>query len=234
MKEMETNQNPGEKVLLLNEKDNVAVARAPIAAETEVVINGYKTPARETIAPGHKIALRPIPENATITKYGESIGKATREIAPGEWVHTHNVAPDFSGKDYEYATRAPVTEFFSPEESGTFMGYARENGDVGTRNYIAVIATSNCSSHVAMEIADSLRNVGPDTHGVDGVVAVPHQEGCAHSQGEDTWQLDRTIAGLIFQPNVGAVLMVSLGCEVNQISKYIETAQLGERHFRKG
>src|SRR5215813_13870946 len=234
IKKMEANQNPTEPVLLLNGKDNVAVARLPIAAGTAVVVNGHNVAARENIAPGHKIALKPIPENATITKYGESIGKATKEIAPGEWTHTHNVAPDFGGKDYEYATRAPLTEYFSPEEAGTFMGYGRENGDVGTRNYIAVIATSNCSSHVVMEIAEALRNVGPDTHGVDGVVAVPHQEGCAHSQGEDAWQLERTIAGMIFHPNVGAVLMVSLGCEVNQISKYIETAQLGQRHFRKG
>src|SRR5262245_32849666 len=231
---MEENQNPSEPVLLLNEKDNVAVARLPIAAGTVITVNGYKVAARENISPGHKIALKPIPEKATVTKYGESIGKATRDIAPGEWTHTHKVAPEFSGKDYEYATRAPVTEYFSPEEAGTFMGYARENGDVGTRNYIAVIATSNCSSHVAMGIAEALRNVGPDTHGIDGVIAIPHQEGCGHSQGEDTWQLERTIAGMIFQPNVGAALMVSLGCEVNQISKYIETAQLGQRHFRRG
>src|SRR5262249_17595146 len=231
---METNQDTTRPVLLLNEKDNVAVARAPIAPGTEVVTNRQKVTARENITPGHKIALRPIAENAIITKYGESIGKATREIAPGEWAHTHNVAPDFSGKDYEYATRAPVTEFFSPEEAGTFMGYARENGDVGTRNYVAVIATSNCSSHVAMGVAEALKHVGPDTHGIDGVVAIPHQEGCGHSQGEDTWQLERTIAGMIFHPNVGAVLMVSLGCEVNQISKYIGTTQLGQQAFRKG
>src|SRR5499433_2363444 len=231
---METNQDSTRPVLLLNEKDNVAVARAPITAGTEIFANDQKVTARENITPGHKIALRPIAENAIITKYGESIGKATREIAPGDWVHTHNVAPEFGGKDYEYATRAPATEYFSPEEAGTFMGYARENGDVGTRNYVAVIATSNCSSHVAAEVAEALRNVGPDTHGVDGVVAVPHQEGCAHSQGEDTWQLERTIAGMIFHPNVGAVLMVSLGCEVNQISKYIGTTQLGQQAFRKG
>src|SRR5262245_6433984 len=193
---METIQDSTRQVLLLNEKDNVVVARSPIAAGTEIVADGHKVTARENIALGHKIALKPIAANATITKYGESIGKATSEIAPGEWTHTHNVAPDFSGKDYEYATRTPVTEYFSPEEAGTFMGYARENGDVGTRNYIAVIATSNCSSHVAMGIAEALRDVGPETHGVDGGVAIPHQEGCGHSQGEDTWQLERTIAGM--------------------------------------
>src|SRR5262249_36991107 len=107
---MENNQDTIRPVLLLNEKDNVAVARAPTAAGTEVGANGQKVTARENITPGHKIALKPIAENAIITKYGESIGKATREIAPGEWTHTHNVAPDFSGKDSENATPPPVTE----------------------------------------------------------------------------------------------------------------------------
>jgi len=220
--------------LILNEKDNVGVARVHIPAETELVKNGRKITILENVQPGHKIALRPVASGGSILKYGEIIGKATREIAPGEWVHTHNIKPDFSGKDYEFATNTPVTEYFSPEEAGEFLGFQRHGGEVGTRNYIAVIATSNCSSHVTTEIAYQLRNVGPDTHGIDGVVAIPHQEGCGHSQGEDTWQLERTIAGMIFHPNVGAVLMVSLGCEVNQISKYIGTTQLGQQSFRKG
>ncbi|MBL8170243.1 MAG: altronate dehydratase [Acidobacteria bacterium] len=227
-------QDAASSVLQLNPKDNVGVARLPVAAGVEIPVNGQQIKASDTIVPGQKLALKPIAAGETISKYGEIIGKAARDIAAGEWVHTHNVQSDFSGKNYEFATRTPVTEYFSAEEAGTFQGYLRENGDVGTRNYIAVIATSNCSSHVATEIAYALRDVGPDTHGVDGVVAIPHQEGCGHSQGEDTWQLERTIAGMIFHPNVGAVLMVSLGCEVNQISKYVETAQLGQRHFRKG
>ncbi|MFN0087524.1 MAG: UxaA family hydrolase [Blastocatellia bacterium] len=224
----------GKQILQLNTKDNVGVVRTPITAGMEVVVNGEKVTARDTIAPGHKIALRPVAQDAVIHKYGETIGKATEPIEAGAWVHTHNVAPDFSGREYEFATEKRVTDYFKPEDAGTFMGYLRENGDVGTRNYIAVIATSNCSSHVATEIAEALRHVGPETHGVDGVVAIPHQEGCGHSIGEDTWQLERTIAGMIFHPNVGAVLMVSLGCEVNQISKYVDTAQLGQQHFRKG
>lgn len=221
-------------VLQLNIKDNVCVARAPVQAGEEVVVEGHKVIAREAIQPGHKIALRPISTGQKVFKYGETIGKAIRDIQPGEWIHTHNIEPDFSGKEYEYATQAPVTEPMDRDEAGTFMGYLRENGDVGTRNYIAVIATSNCSSHVATEIAYELRNIGQETDGVDGVVAIPHQEGCGHSQGEDTWQLERTIAGMIYHPNVGAVLMVSLGCEVNQISKYIGTTQLGQQSFRKG
>ncbi len=221
-------------VIQLNIKDNVCVARAPVQAGEEIVVEGHKVIAREAIQPGHKIALRPISTGQKVFKYGETIGKAIRDIQPGEWIHTHNIEPDFSGKEYEYATQAPVTEPMDRDEAGTFMGYLRENGDVGTRNYIAVIATSNCSSHVATEIAYELRNIGQETDGVDGVVAIPHQEGCGHSQGEDTWQLERTIAGMIYHPNVGAVLMVSLGCEVNQISKYIGTTQLGQQSFRKG
>lgn len=221
-------------VILLNIKDNVCVARAPVQAGEEVVVEGHKVIAHEAIQPGHKIAIRPISTGQKVFKYGETIGKAIRDIQPGEWIHTHNIEPDFSGKEYEYATQAPVTEPMDRDEAGTFMGYLRENGDVGTRNYIAVIATSNCSSHVATEIAYELRNVRQETYGVDGVVAIPHHEGCGHSQGEDTWQLERTIAGMIYHPNVGAVLMVSLGCEVNQISKYIGTTQLGQQSFRKG
>jgi altronate hydrolase len=231
---MDLNVLPARPVLVIRDADNVGVARVPLPAGAVIEANGVRIEVREAIAPGHKVALRPIATGAAIIKYGETIGKATSEIVPGDWVHTHNVKPDFTGREYEYATRAPKTDFFTPEEAGTFLGYRRENGDVGTRNYIAVIATSNCASHVTTEIAAALRRVGPDTHGVDGVIAIPHQEGCGHSQGEDTWQLERTIAGMIFHPNVGAVLMVSLGCEVNQISKYLGTTQLGQQAFRKG
>src|SRR5262245_22771224 len=108
-------------VIILNEKDNVGVARAPVPAGTEIVAHGSKFNLRETITPGQKMALHPISVGEKITKYGETIGQATKEIAPGEWVHTHNVRPDFSGKEYEYATVTPQTEYFAPEDAGTFM-----------------------------------------------------------------------------------------------------------------
>jgi len=221
------------RVLILNPADNVGVARLPVPAGESIDSSGGSFLARDSILVGHKVALRPISSGAHVLKYGEIIGKAKKDIAAGEWVHFQNLEPDFSGREYEYATRTPQTEYFSPEEAGTFQGYLRENGDVGTRNYIAVIAASNCASHVAIEIADRLRS-DPDVRGVDGVAAIPHQEGCGHSEGQDTWQLERTIAGIMFHPNVGAVLMVSLGCEVNQISKYLGTVQLGQQGFRKG
>jgi altronate dehydratase len=188
----------------------------------------------EPIAPGHKIAIRSIHSGERVIKYGEVIGRATQPIAGGAWVHVHNFVSDFQGSEYEYATSTPVTDYFPENELGTFLGYQRENGDVGTRNYVAVIATSNCSSHVVSGIAERLKHVTRETHGVDGVVAIAHQEGCGHSQGEDTWQLERTMAGMVYHPNVGAVLMVSLGCEVNQLSLYVGTTQLEQQAFRKG
>lgn len=222
-------------IIVLNERDNVGVARVLITAGSRVAIDGEQVETFETINPGHKIALRRIERGGVVRKYGESIGHATQDIGAGTWVHTHNLEPDLKrGRAYEYATEARKVEMMSAEEAGSFLGYLRENGDVGTRNYVAVIATSNCSSHVAAEIAAHFRRIEPDPEGFDGVVAISHQEGCGHSQGDDTWQLERTIAGMIFHPNVGAVLMVSLGCEVNQIGKYLGTVQLGQQAFRKG
>ena len=224
-----------QSVLTLNERDNIGVARMPVAVGQKFQMRGELIEAREVINVGHKIAWRPILRGDEVFKYGESIGRATRDIMAGEWVHTHNLVPDFNGaKDYEFATQSIPTEYFDTEEAGTFLGYERENGDVGTRNYVAVIATSNCSSHVTTEIAEHFRRGESAPDGIDGVVAIPHQEGCGHSQGEDTWQLERTIAGMIYHPNVGAVLMVSLGCEVNQISKYLGSVQLGQQAFRRG
>ena len=226
--------NQRDSIVVLHPSDNVAVVVSPLTVGTLISIGQRIIVAKEPISPGHKISLRALSSGAQIFKYGEVIGRATQEIAEGGWVHFHNIASDCDGSSYEYATQTPVTKYFSKEQSGTFLGYKRDNGDVGTRNYIAVIATSNCSSHVAVEIGERFKDVRIETHGVDGVVAIPHQEGCGHSQGEDTWQLERTMAGMIFHPNVGAVLMVSLGCEVNQLSIYVGSTQLGQQAFRKG
>jgi altronate hydrolase len=220
-------------VLILHPSDNIGVTTSNLEPDEHVEVRSQGIAAQAAIPAGHKIALRPIANGERVIKYGEVIGHATENIEPGQWVHTHNVVPEFQS-EYDCDPHPPGTEYFSEEQAGTFLGYQRENGDVGTRNYIAVIATSNCSSHVATGIAERLRHVAFDTYGIDGVVAIPHQEGCGHSEGNDTWQLERTMAGMIYHPNVGAVLMVSLGCEVNQMSKYMGTTQLGQQSFRKG
>ena len=222
-------------LLIINPSDDVGVARVPLVKGQSFKLNGAQLTVPVDVPAGHKIGLVPLEKGSLVHKYGEPIGRATAPVRPGEWIHTHNLQADISDeRGYEFATATPIAEYVSAEDAGTFDGFLRENGDVGTRNYVVVIATSNCSSHVAAEIAEGFRDMAHTGDGCDGVVAIPHQEGCGMSEGDDTWQLERTIAGIIFHPNVGAVLMVSLGCEVNQISKYLGTVQLGQQSFRKG
>src|SRR5207245_1026895 len=101
-----------------------------------------------------------------------------------------------------------------------FLGYLREDGRAGTRNYIAVVAASNCAAHTAELIATSFDNEKLPSN-VDGVVAFPHGEGCGHTIGPDTDQLRRTLAGVLDHPNVSGAMILGLGCEVNQIDHYL-------------
>jgi altronate dehydratase len=155
----EANNTIATPVLVLRQSDNVGVLRLPLSAGDVIEVGGRSIDVQEAISPGHKIALKKIPQGSPVIKYAEIIANATSDIAAGAWVHTHNTVPDFSGREYEYATRTPVTDFFPTAQVPTFMGFQRENGDIGTRNYIAVIATSNCSSHVVAGIAEQMRHV---------------------------------------------------------------------------
>src|SRR5579871_960386 len=161
MYRMETNKR--NRVVIAHRHDNVGVALQALEKNAAVdALDGHVL-VTEPIACGHKISLRDIASGESVLKYGESIGRARQTISAGALVHVHNLVSDFDGSSYEHATRTPVTQFFPAEKSGTFMGYARENGDVGTRNYVAVIATSNCSSHVVQEIGERFKRIGNQT-----------------------------------------------------------------------
>jgi len=205
-------------VIHLHAADNVAVARVPVAAGTGLRVDGQPLTARDAIPAGHKIAIARIGQGETVRRYGQIIGRARQVIESGSHVHTHNLAFEELHLNYEF----PATEVALPErrESPVFLGYPREDGLAGTRNYIAVVAASNCSAHTAELIAHSFdgETLPP---GVDGVVAFPHGEGCGHTIGPDTEQLQRTLAGVLAHPNVGAAVILGLGCEVNQISHYL-------------
>ena len=203
----------------LNEADNIAVARVPLAQGNEVRVDGNDIGVREPIPAGHKVALKSIPTGANIIRYGQVIGRARIPIEPGQHVHTHNVAFDELTFDYEFPVGERKLEN-TPRNVPTFLGYAREDGRAGTRNYIAVVAASNCAAHTAEQIAASF---GPNElpAGVDGVVAFPHGEGCGHAIGPDTDQLRRTLGGVLDHPNVAGAIILGLGCEVNQIDHYL-------------
>lgn len=172
---------------------------------------------------GHKVAIRPVAEGSPVIKYGHVIGYATRDIAAGDHVHTHNLAygdhPLPSG-DAEVAgdDDLPVSD------RGTFLGIRRSDGRVATRNVIAVVSTVNCSATVCQRIADAVTRQGilDDFPGIDAVVPVTHTSGCGMSgDGENLRRLRRTLAGYAGHANVGGVLVVALGCEVNQMTDFM-------------
>jgi altronate hydrolase len=206
-------------VIHLHPSDNIAVARVPIAAGQELKIGEHSVVALDAIPAGHKIALVPIASGGEIVRYGQGMGRALLRIDAGRHVHTHNVAFEEIAFDYEFPTgEKPLPD--PPANAPAFLGYAREDGRAGTRNYIAVVAASNCAAHTAELIAASYaaETLPPN---VDGVVAFPHGEGCGHAFGPDTDQLRRTLGGVLDHPNVSAAIILGLGCEVNQIDHYL-------------
>ncbi|MEL6476850.1 MAG: altronate dehydratase family protein [Pseudomonadota bacterium] len=204
-------------VIRLSEADNVVTATRPLERGAEV--EGIATTA--LIPRGHKIATQPIPAGAPVIKYANIIGYADGEIAPGAHVHTHNVAFRATDHAYEFATELRPVQ---PAAGDSFMGYRRARGRAGTRNHIAVITSVNCSATAARMIASAF---GPQEMAaypnVDGVTAFVHGTGCGMAgDGEGFEALQRVMWGYARHPNVAGVLMVGLGCEMNQIDWLLE------------
>jgi altronate hydrolase len=206
-------------VIRLQHADNIAVARVPVAIGSVVRVDGREIVAKDNIPAGHKIALEDIPAGAQVIRYGQRIGPASRAIASGEHIHTHNLGFEELEFAYEYPEQ-DIPYPVAPKGGPAFLGYVREDGRVGTRNYVAVVAASNCAAHTAERIAESFAGEALPSN-IDGVVAFPHGEGCAMAIGPDTRQLQRTLAGVLAHPNVAAAIVLGLGCETNQISHYL-------------
>jgi altronate hydrolase len=206
----------------LNAADNVVVCIDKAPAGT--IIDGVT--AREPIMKGHKMATRAIGQGEPVKKFGQIIGFASADIAPGSHVHEHNCAFD-GGFDRDYA-HAIDNGWTPPSLEGlpkTFRGYRRRDGRVGTRNFIAVLTSVNCSASVARFVAQRARESGllAKFPNVDGVVAFTHGTGCAmDNKGEGYDLLQRTIWGHAANPNVGGALLIGLGCEVLQIPQLLK------------
>lgn len=217
-----------DKAIILKSGDDVAVVKEPIDSGTMLEYNGRNVYVKTDIPAGHKVALTEIRCNNPIRRYGQIIGFATDDIAVGDYVHTHNAGMQEFHREYEFTTEVKKTEFYPAHEMRTFMGFAREDGRVGTRNYIAVIATSNCSASVSRYIAERFRDgLSHNCPNVDGVFAITPKGGCStRIDGEDIKQLQRTLAGFAEHPNVAGYILVGLGCEVNQADYLIENHSL--------
>ena len=215
---------PENAALLLHPSDNVAVARAPLAAGQRLRVAETTVTVREPIPAGHKVALTAIAPGEIVRRYGEIIGRASQSIAAGAHVHTHNLGYEESPPAYEFPEREiPLPE--PPPRGPGFMGYPRPDGRAGTRNYVAVVAASNCAAHVTELIARSFEGATLPPH-VDGVVAFPHADGCGHAIGPDTVLFRRTMEGILRHPNVAGALLVGLGCEVNQVEQYLDLPEV--------
>jgi altronate dehydratase len=210
--------------LRLSQNDNVAVAKRPLAAGLSLNGSISLTTNRE-IPAGHKIAVALINEGDAIFKYGQVIGYARRRIAPGDHVHTHNVhmrddADDRTRLAHDCCVDFRPTMQYPSEQMRYFDGYARPDGRVGTRNYLGVISSVNCSASVSRYVADRFRgdDFKRDFPNVDGVVPFTHKGGCAIQLGAPHEVMKRVLAGVAKHPNIFGYVMIGLGCETNQVS----------------
>src|SRR5437588_237335 len=212
----------------LRPEDNIAVAARHLQPGLEVQHNGCTLTLDHRIGLGHKMALRPIKKGEAIFKYGQIIGFAKEDIAPGNHVHVHNVSADAFERDYAFCRDCPPPPP-APAEKRTFMGYDRGDGRYGTRNYVAIISTVNCSASTSKYISERFRatDLLRQFPNVDGVVAITHKAGCAMQyDGPDHNQLDRTLAGFAKHPNVAAYVLIGLGCETGQAIHLVENQGL--------
>jgi len=205
--------------LRLRENDNVAVVKRPIKVGAELSTSSACLTAARDIPPGHKIATSQIEDGQAVRKYGQVIGFAKGRIAPGDHVHTHNVVMKDFGRDYEFCADARAVAYYPPDQMRYFQGYLRPNGRVGTRNYLAVISSVNCSASTSHYVADKFKTTDfkRDFPGVDGVIAFTHKGGCAMQPGAPHKLLQRVLAGIARHPNISGYVMIGLGCEVNQV-----------------
>ncbi|MDY3920271.1 MAG: altronate dehydratase family protein [Candidatus Limivivens sp.] len=205
--------------LKIHPKDMVAVALAPLAAGTVCEVDGQPICLKEDIAQGHKFALQDIPAGSQVLKYGNAIGVAKRDIARGEWVHTHNLKTGL-GDLLEY-TYEKVPASLEKTEEAFFMGYRRPDGKVGIRNEIWIIPTVGCVNNVATAIERRAKSLVGGT--LEEVAAFPHPYGCSQ-MGDDQDNTRQILADLINHPNAGGVLVLGLGCEnsnIGELKKFI-------------
>jgi altronate hydrolase len=206
------------RTLRLNARDNLIVAID--AVDRGVAVQGVMATAR--ILRGHKMAAQAIAKGQPILKFGQIIGFASEDIAPGAHIHTHNCSYAEFERDYAFAQDAREEALLPPEARATFQGYRRANGKAGTRNYIGILTSVNCSASVARFMAEAVNRSGILARypNVDGVVSFVHGTGCGLAgKGEGYDALERTQWGYAGHPNLSAALVVGLGCEVFQIER---------------
>ena len=204
-------------IIKLNEKDNIGIAPMEIPENTKI---NFDIVTKNQIPFGHKISLQDIKKGSFIYKYGQIIGTASNDIFPGQHVHSHNLIFSEFDRKYEIKSKKEIQQ---EKNDLFFKGYKRENGKAGTRNYIGLISTVNCSATVVKKIADKINThlLNNNFENIDGAVCLKHSSGCGmNTSGHGMQVFNRTIEGFKHHPNFGKVFVVGLGCECAQISLY--------------
>ncbi|HEX3997964.1 MAG TPA: altronate dehydratase family protein [Pirellulales bacterium] len=225
-------------VVWLDPRDNVVVAARDLAAAETFVAGSHRIPLRRAVPLGHKIAIAPLAAGEAVFKFGHVIGFASEPIEPGEWVHSHNLSAGVidrnPGSTQCGQDRAAGSGMLPPPRdlslaARTFLGYRRASGKSGTRNYLAIISSVNCSASVSRAIArrfdaETLRRDFPN---IDGVVAFTHGGGCGMQYGGLQHQiLNRVLGGIAKHPNIGGYVLLGLGCETGTIGHLLDDQRL--------
>ena len=215
------------RTLRLDPRDNVVVAvdTVPPGATVETIAASARVPR------GHKIATVKIARGEPVRKFGQIIGFASEDIAPGQHVHTHNCGFAAFDRDYAFCQDAREEQLLPPEARATFQGFRRKSGRAGTRNYIGVVTSVNCSATVARFIAEEVNRSSllDDYPNIDGVIPLVHSTGCGIDYNGEAFEvLKRTTWGYARNPNMAGVLVVGLGCEGFQIARMKEAYGISE------
>ena len=164
-----------DKTIVVNSKDNVAVAKTAIGLGTLIGSNGSNLRTIQTVPPGHKVALQTINKGQPVIRYGEIIGIANQNISAGNTVHNHNMIPDNENQTVPKSVSPLPVQFLPNEKIPSFQGFKRDWGGVGTRNYVVVLSTVICSSHPTQLIARHFEDQFDDDDNFDGVIPITHQ-----------------------------------------------------------
>lgn len=208
------------RFLKINAADNVVVALAEELKKGETIeVDGQEIILKEDISRGHKIALKPFCEGEDVIKYGYPIGHASQAIMAGEWIHSHNLKTNLHD-DLEYRYTPKQYEVNYPKSEEKVMGYLRKNGEMGIRNELWIVPSVGCVNGQAQAIAERVKRECDCSH-LDDVRVYTHNYGCSQL-GDDHSNTQRALAALVKHPNAGAVLVLGLGCENNQIASFKE------------
>jgi len=214
-----------EYAIIVNPKDNVAVVKEATVQGLDVKLpDGHIVKVKSDVPPGHRFATRTIPAGESVLQYGQPIGTSLG-INEGEQITHQNMSNEIPVmRELPENLHTPAPDYFPVSERATFMGFRRANGRVGTRNYVLIVPTSMCASHEAQQIS----MIAEFTHysrekypNVDGVVAIPHNKGCGCQDGSNLDVMLRTLSNYADHPNVGAVILIDLGCEKTNLA-YVE------------